>query len=134
MIFEKKISCERFSIKEINQEVADKYDPEVVAESLSNTSKMTKVDIDSIKKKQIKQAEDLAKLMNLNIDSKQVQAIVKRHHNTNEKFYKTSAEMYKGLGDMYVSDVRFTEFYDKHKPGLAKFLRDAMHYFADTNL
>ena len=32
----------------------------------------------------------------------------------NEKFYKTFAEMYKGLGDMYTTDARFASFYDKH--------------------
>ncbi|MGQ9677035.1 MAG: TipAS antibiotic-recognition domain-containing protein, partial [Chloroflexota bacterium] len=30
-----------------------------------------------------------------------------------------------------VEDSRFTEFYDKYRPGLAKFMRAAMHAYAD---
>ena len=31
------------------------------------------------------------------------------------------------LGEMYVSDERFTAFYDAMRPGLAEHLRDAIH-------
>jgi len=37
----------------------------------------------------------------------------------------------KGLANMYVDDARFTAYYDKHKPGLAVIMRDAMLYWAD---
>lgn len=121
-------------IREIKEEVNENYDAEVVAESNANVSNMTKADFDAIKEEQIQQAKDLAKLMNQAIDSDEVQAVIKRHHKTNEKFYKTSAKMYKGLADMYVSDARFAEFYNKHKSGLAKFFRDAMHAYAERQL
>ncbi len=123
-------------IREIKEEVNDKYDEKVVAESNQNISNMTKADFDSIKEEQIQQAKDLAKLMeeNANIESEAVQAVIKRHHATNEKFYKTPAVMYKGLADMYVSDPRFAKFYNKHKEGLAEFLRDAMYVFAEQKL
>lgn len=129
---------EGFSKEQIeawNKEVDRKYDPELVAESRTKVANMSKADIEAIKKEQKDQASELARLMGSHAhDSDEVQAVIRRHHQTNEKFYKTSAEVYKGLGDMYVSDPRFTEFYDKHKSGLAKFLRDAMHYFADDSL
>lgn len=121
-------------IQKIKQEVTQKYDPEVVAESNRNVSKMSKNDFDAIKTEQIQQAKELADLMHLPVDSAEVQAVIKRHHQTNEKFYKTNAEMYKGLADMYVSDVRFTEFYDKHQQGLAQFLKEAMYVYADKKL
>lgn len=121
-------------ISKIKQEVNEKYDAKIIAESNTSISKMTKTDFDAIKEEQLQQAVELSELIDEPVESNQVQAIIKRHHQTNEKFYKTSAEIYKGLGDMYVSDARFSEFYDQHKPGLAKFLRDAIHYFADTEL
>jgi len=34
-----------------------------------------------------------------------------------------------GLAQMYVDDERFTAYYDKEQPGLAKFLRDAIHIY-----
>ena len=41
-------------------------------------------------------------------------------------FYDCSYEMHKGLGEMYMSDERFKEFYDSMRPGLAEHLRDAI--------
>ncbi len=38
-------------------------------------------------------------------------------------------EAHAGLAQMYVDDERFTEYYDKEQPGLAKFLRDAIHIY-----
>jgi DNA-binding transcriptional MerR regulator len=46
-------------------------------------------------------------------------------------FYECSSAMHRGLGDMYVSDPRFTEHYEKMAPGLARYLRDAIHANAD---
>lgn len=42
---------------------------------------------------------------------------------------KYSKEAHAGLGDMYVSDERFTAYYDKHFEGATVFLRDAIHVF-----
>ena len=42
-----------------------------------------------------------------------------------------SPQAHKGLGQMYVSDHRFTEYYDKSVPGCAQFLCDAINAFAE---
>lgn len=49
----------------------------------------------------------------------------------NDRFYTCTPEVFRGLGDLYVSDSRFTAHYDKVKPGLAGFLRQAMHTYCD---
>ncbi|WP_327430595.1 MerR family transcriptional regulator [Streptomyces sp. NBC_01236] len=41
-------------------------------------------------------------------------------------FYECTYEIHRGLGEMYVSDERFKEFYDSMRPGLAEHLRDAI--------
>ncbi|MFD4528843.1 MerR family transcriptional regulator [Streptomyces sp. NPDC058470] len=41
-------------------------------------------------------------------------------------FYACSYETHQGLAGMYVADVRFKEFYDSMRPGLAEHLRDAI--------
>ncbi|MGX1911083.1 MerR family transcriptional regulator [Streptomyces phaeochromogenes] len=41
-------------------------------------------------------------------------------------FYDCSYEIHRGLGEMYMSDERFKEFYDFMRPGLAEHLRDAI--------
>lgn len=40
-----------------------------------------------------------------------------------------SREAHAGLGQMYVDDPRFTDYYDRHQPGLAVFLRDAIRIY-----
>ena len=46
-------------------------------------------------------------------------------------FYACGPEFHRGLGDMYVADPRFTATYDAVAPGLAAYLRDAIHANAD---
>jgi DNA-binding transcriptional MerR regulator len=38
-------------------------------------------------------------------------------------------EAHTGLAQMYVEDERFTAYYDKKQPGMAKFLRDAIYIY-----
>lgn len=47
------------------------------------------------------------------------------------RVYDCPPAMHRGLGDMYVADPRFTEHYDGRRPGLAPYLRDAIHANAD---
>lgn len=41
-------------------------------------------------------------------------------------FYACSYEMHRGLGEMYVADERFKEFYESMRPGLAGHLKEAI--------
>ncbi len=41
-----------------------------------------------------------------------------------------SPEAHKGLGDLYVADGRFRDFYDENRAGAAEFLRDAIRIHA----
>jgi hypothetical protein len=42
--------------------------------------------------------------------------------------------MYKGLGQLYVDDPRFTAYYEKFATGLAQYMRDAMVFYAEEQL
>jgi DNA-binding transcriptional MerR regulator len=46
-------------------------------------------------------------------------------------FYHCPPEMHRGLGDLYVDDPRFTAYYERRAPGLARYIRDAIHANAD---
>jgi MerR family transcriptional regulator, thiopeptide resistance regulator len=48
-------------------------------------------------------------------------------------YYDCSHEIHRGLGEMYVADPRFTRTYDDVRPGLARYLRDAIVANADRN-
>ncbi|WP_218279216.1 MerR family transcriptional regulator [Knoellia remsis] len=46
-------------------------------------------------------------------------------------FYDCSPEFHRNLGDLYVEDPRFTATYEEIAPGLAQYVRDAIHANAD---
>ncbi|WP_460933613.1 MerR family transcriptional regulator [Phycicoccus ginsengisoli] len=50
-----------------------------------------------------------------------------------DRFYELSHESHRGLGELYVSDPRFTKTYDELEPGLAQYVRDAIHANADRH-
>lgn len=62
----------------------------------------------------------------------EVLALIARHYDGLRTFYEPNLQMYRGLADMYVGDPRFAAYYDKYRPGLATFMRDAMHAYADS--
>ena len=68
------------------------------------------------------------------VKDERVQTLVARHHAQIAAFWTPDAESYRGLGDMYVEDARFSATYDAVAPGLAVYLRDAIDHFARTRL
>jgi MerR family transcriptional regulator, thiopeptide resistance regulator len=42
-------------------------------------------------------------------------------------FYDITPEFHRNLGDMYIADPRFTKTYEDIKPGMAQYVRDAIH-------
>jgi DNA-binding transcriptional MerR regulator len=55
------------------------------------------------------------------------------HRASMQRFYDCSYEMHRGLADMYVSDPRFTATYDEIRPGMAHYVREAIHANADRH-
>jgi hypothetical protein len=41
--------------------------------------------------------------------------------------------MHRGLGELYISDPRFTAQYDEIEPGFSQYVHDAIHANADRN-
>lgn len=64
----------------------------------------------------------------LSEDSDRVRAAVEQHRrHIDTWFYPCSHEMQAALADMYVADERFAAHYDSREPGLAAYVRDAIH-------
>lgn len=57
---------------------------------------------------------------------------IAEHYTWLRNFYEPGLEMYRGLGEMYVADERFTKTYEDIAPGLAQYMRDGMVAFADN--
>lgn len=48
-----------------------------------------------------------------------------------DRFYDLTPDFHRNLADMYVADPRFTATYEDLRPGLAQYVRDAIHANAD---
>jgi hypothetical protein len=49
------------------------------------------------------------------------------------RFYDCAPDLHRILGGMYVADPRFTKTYEDMAPGLAQYVRDAIHANADRH-
>ncbi|WP_283657605.1 TipAS antibiotic-recognition domain-containing protein [Paenibacillus sp. RC343] len=78
----------------------------------------------------------LAEAMNkgLKHNSEEVQALIRRHLQWVSRFYTPTAEIYSGLGDLYVEHEDFRKMYEGYEPGLAEYLRDGMKVLAEREL
>lgn len=62
----------------------------------------------------------------------EVQELIRRHHQHIDRyFYTCSTQVYRGLGEMYAADERFAANYERVRPGLARFMKEAMHAYCD---
>jgi DNA-binding transcriptional MerR regulator len=105
---------------------------EAYRESTRRAKSYTKADWDAIKQESEQINQGLAALVGRDPADPEVQEWIRRHHQQiNDRFYTCSTEIYRGLADMYVQDERFTATYEKIRPGMAQFMRAAMHVYCD---
>jgi MerR family transcriptional regulator, thiopeptide resistance regulator len=115
-----------------NKEVDEKYDSEKVAESKRNVGKMSKEQFKSVQKQGEIITMAIGEKMHLKSSFLEVQDLIKQHQKWIENFYACSAEMYRGLGQVYKENPEFTAYYEKVKPGLAAYMCEAMSFYADS--
>ncbi|OAT85321.1 TipAS antibiotic-recognition domain-containing protein [Desulfotomaculum copahuensis] len=65
-------------------------------------------------------------------DTEVQEAIGERYREINERYYTCTPQIFRGLGEMYVADSRFTAFYERMRPGMAEFMRRAMAIYSDS--
>lgn len=117
--------------KKYEKEVKEKYgNTSAYVESQKKTKKYNKEDWSRISEESNIIFENIAKLMDRKVDDPEVQREIEnwRNHITNN-FYNCTKEIFVGLGQMYIYDERFTKNIDKVKPGLAKFLSEAIEFY-----
>ncbi len=104
-------------------------------QSQSRTANYTKQDWIAVKQEgdDLNQRLAAAKSSGAAADSQQAMDLAEEHRRSIERFYDCPYAMHRGLGDMYVGDPRFTRTYDDLAPGLAQWLRDAIHANADRH-
>lgn len=120
-------------VQQYQEEVKQRWgNTDAYKQSNARVSKMTKKEMDELKASGKKFTQTLADAMDKPIASGEVQALIAEHYKGIQFFYDCPLSMYRNLGQMYVDDPRFTAYYDKFRPGLAVFVRDAIVHFCDV--
>ncbi|MDO5499703.1 MAG: MerR family transcriptional regulator [Propionibacteriaceae bacterium] len=60
-------------------------------------------------------------------------AVAERHRRAVEHHYDCSHGFHRHLADLYVDDERYAAYFEKIRPGLAAYVRDAIHANADRH-
>ncbi|WP_019423462.1 MerR family transcriptional regulator [Paenibacillus sp. OSY-SE] len=140
IVMKKKEMFEGFDMAEIEahqrkyaEEAREKYGRDVVDCTMERTSKYANDDWAAIMASQAAIYNKLIAAMEQGPADPQVQAAVGewRRHITNN-FYDCTLDIFRGLGDLYIADDRFTKSIDQYQSGLAQFMREAMHIYCDN--
>lgn len=140
-IMKKKEMFNGFDMNEIEKH-KEKYAEEVrqkwghtdsYRESERKTTKYTIEDWERIQTKNTEIYQKIIDYMKNGPEDPDVQeGISEWRKSITENFYNCTPEIFRGLGEMYVSDNRFTEFYEKMKPGMALFMKKAIDFYCDN--
>ena len=99
------------------------------AESQRRLKKYSQNDIDQAKQELLNITNDFAELKRTGIstDSPSAMNLVIQHRDHISRWwYECTPEIQSGLADIYISDSRFSEYYEKVEPGLAQYVHDAI--------
>jgi hypothetical protein len=124
----------------IRLEAIEKYGKERVETSENYLKKLTKEQIEQLKAEQKEIFNRLYELSTKDPESEVVQMEIARHYKNTRKFWGTDGTAdsqwrnYKGLGELFTSDARFTIVDGKEQPEFALFLSKAIAHFAITQL
>lgn len=116
------------------REAREMFGSDEVEETEQKLRQLSKAQWQAVKDEGDRVTRELAALVDRPVDDAQVQQLIARHHAWIENFYPAPAEVYRGLGQLYVEHDEFRAFYENYAPGLAAFMQAAMNYYAEHNL
>ncbi|MRN51416.1 MerR family transcriptional regulator [Paenibacillus monticola] len=119
--------------QQYGQEIRAKYGDATVDQSNRKLSNMTEEQYASIQKLEEEMFHTIGQaMMNGDPSSELAQKGADLHRQWLSFYWDTySKEAHARVAQMYVDDERFTSYYDKHQPGFAQFLRDAVHIYTN---
>ena len=103
-------------------------------QSQGRTSKYTKQDWEQVKAEMNANNAAFTAAMEAGLPATSAAAMdaAEQHRlHIHDRFYDLTPEFHRNLGDMYLADPRFTKNYEDIRPGLAQYVRDAIHANAD---
>jgi MerR family transcriptional regulator, thiopeptide resistance regulator len=123
--------------EEYQQEAQERWgESEAWKQSSRRTKSYTKADWEAIKAEQEAVGAELVAALRAGEPptSERAMDAAEAHRMQIERwFYDLDHAFHRGLGDMYVADPRFTKTYEDQAPGLAQYVRDAIHANADRH-
>ncbi|MCR2806910.1 MerR family transcriptional regulator [Paenibacillus soyae] len=123
-----------FSHNPYEQEARERWGDEAMEKSNAVIGNMPKDEQSAMSDEMVMIFEKIATVRKGSSDSEEAQAAIGEWYALlNSKDYHYSLEAFKGLGQLYAEDERFTRSVDRFGDGLAEFMRDAMAVYADMN-
>jgi DNA-binding transcriptional MerR regulator len=117
--------------KRYTEEARQRYDPEMVDESVNRWKNYSKERKNQILEEGAANTRKLAGLLDKDPGSAEVQEVVKAWHKHIENFYRCSYEIARGLGQLYVDDPAFRANYEMFDPKMPEFFRDAITIYCE---
>lgn len=116
------------------KETKEKYgNSKAYSECEKKTSSYTEDDWRKILSKGNTIFQKLTSLMDRDPGDSEVQETIGDYRQyITDSFYTCTPEIFRGLGEMYVADERFTKNINKHGEGLAEFMKEAMIIYCDN--
>ncbi|MCF6410314.1 MerR family transcriptional regulator [Pseudalkalibacillus salsuginis] len=124
-----------FSQNPYEKEARERWGDEAVDRSNAKLKSMTEEERKALGDRMNEIYRNLADLRDTSPESEEAQAAIKEWYDflNSDSGNHYSLEAFKGLGQMYVDDERFTKNIDQFGEGLSRFMRDAMAVYADKN-
>jgi MerR family transcriptional regulator, multidrug-efflux activator len=118
--------------KKYSEEAKARYGKEEVEKVEKKTADYTSEDWENIQAKTEEIYQRLIAGMEYSPDDQAVQqAVGDWRQLITDHYYDCTIDIYRGLGDLYVDDPRFTKNIDKYQQGLAVFFKKAIHHYCD---
>nr|WP_077324207.1 MerR family transcriptional regulator [Virgibacillus siamensis] len=122
-----------FSHNPYEQEARERWGDQAVDESNAKINNMSKGEKKAFEDEFNGIYRDLAAIRHEEPDSDVAQKGIEKWFHFLNRMGNYSLDTFKGLGQMYVDDERFTNNIDQFGDGLAVFMRDAMAVYADRH-
>ncbi|WP_158737225.1 MerR family transcriptional regulator [Alteribacillus sp. YIM 98480] len=122
-----------FSHNPYEQEARERWGDRAVDNSNTKIRNMSKKEQKNLEEEMRFIYRNLADLRHQPPSSQEAQSAIHKWFKWLNTIGDYSLEAFKGLGQLYVDDKRFTKNIDQFGEGLALFMRDAMAVYADNN-
>ncbi|MHA6253316.1 MerR family transcriptional regulator [Oceanobacillus sp. CAU 1775] len=120
-----------FSKNPYEAEARERWGDKAVDQSNAKINSKSNLEVKDMEKEVNTIYERLANVRHEKPDSDIAQQYIHDWYTFLQKVGSYSPEAFKNLGEMYVSDERFTKNIDQFGDGLAEFMRDAMRIYAE---